>query len=208
MKRFLLLFVSTCVILGFTACDDENDTIEIVEKVDGTKLPVNFFLSLSDENGINLLSESTDGNWLNAPISISRDGDTEMVDWTRFQPQALDPWLPRDQSSDFTSSTVNDLTKIIRSDGSEPLQHDMEMLDHYVIWSGFYTRESKHDIYITFIELNHVIHIEIGDELLKRESKDGFSYYCYIDGQGVSPVGSTLKVPIILPHRVSLTEGE
>lgn len=202
MKKFLLLFVSICVILGFTACDDENDTIEIVETVDGTKLPVHFFLYLSDENGINLLSENTEGNWLNAPISITRDGDTEMVDWSRFQPQSLDPWLPRKQSSDFTPSIVNDLTKIIRSDGSEPLQYATEMLDRYVIWSGFYTRESKHDIYIALIELNYVIHIEIGDELLKRESEDGISYYCYIDGQGVSPVGSTIKVPIILPHRV------
>lgn len=66
MKNILNLIFGVALALSFAGCDDEKDPIPRP-----ASLPCDLIIGIFDNEGNNLLSESADGSWLYAPISIS-----------------------------------------------------------------------------------------------------------------------------------------
>lgn len=198
MKNILKIILGIALALSFVGCDDEKE-----DYPDSAPLPCDMIIGIFDNEGNNLLSESAEGNWLYAPISISIKEYPKQIDWNCFRPQESYPWSNIDPATGKEKVDVKGWAEIIRTSWSTTVVPTDEMVDSYAFFiPGFFPNENN-DIYVNFLELNQVVHIEYGSYLTDRDSPDGKKYSCYVNGIGtpVDNVNHIIPVRIVLPHR-------
>lgn len=197
MKNIFKFLLGATLALNMVGCDDEKDPIPRPASP-----PCDLIIGIFDNEGNNLLSESAEGNWLYAPISISINDYPKIIDWDCFRPQQTWPWVNIDPATGEETSGWWDGAGIIRIDWSNPITSTKEMIDSYAIISLGFFPDDKNDIYVNFLELNQVVHIEFGSYLADRKSPDGKKYSCYVNGIGnnVNYQNNIIPVRIILPH--------
>lgn len=66
MKKVFRIILGAALTLNLVGCDDEKEAYP-----NPAPLPYDMVIGIFDDEGNNLLSESAEGNWLYAPISIS-----------------------------------------------------------------------------------------------------------------------------------------
>lgn len=201
MKNILKIILSVALALSFVSCDDEDNNFYPPAPVPPE--PHSLMIGCFDNEGNNLLSESAEGNWLYAPISLSINDYPKKIDWDCFRPQQTWPWVNIDPATGEETSGWWDGVGIIRIDWSNPITPQKEMIDSYAIISLGFFPDDKNDIYVNFLELNQVVHIEFGSYLAERKSPDGKKYSCYVNGIGnyVDYQNNIIPVHIVLPHR-------
>lgn len=199
MKKVFRIILGAALTLNLVGCDDEKE-----DYPNPAPLPCDMIIGIFDNEGNNLLSESAEGNWLYAPISITINDYPKKIDWDCFQPQQTFPWTNIDPATGKEKVGVRGWAEIIRTDWSTPVIPSKEMVDSYafMLYGPFFPNE-KNDIYVNFLELNQVVHIEFGSYLADRKSPDGKKYSCYVNGIGnpVDNVNHIIPVRIVLPHR-------
>lgn len=206
MKNIFKIFLGIALALNSTSCEDEKRDTWL-----NSMVPYNMIIGIFDEDGNNLLSESAEGNWLYAPISISINDYPKNLDWECFRPQQAWPWVNIDPTTGAETSGLGEWAGIIRTDRNTPIAPTEEMVDSYAIMiSEPLFPDEKNEVYLNFLELNQVVQIEFGSYLADRESPDGKKYSCYVNGIG-NPVDDSnyiIPVRIVLPHRATLPQGE
>ena len=88
MKNIFKIFLGIALALNSTSCEDEKKDTWL-----NSMVPYNMIIGIFDEDGNNLLSESAEGTWLYAPISISINDYPKNLDWECFRPQQAWPWV-------------------------------------------------------------------------------------------------------------------
>lgn len=206
MKKVFRIILGAALTLNLVGCDDEKEAYP-----NPAPLPYDMVIGIFDDEGNNLLSESAEGNWLYAPISITINDYPQKIDWDCFQPQQTFPWTNIDPATGKEKAGVRGWAEIIRTDWSTPVIPSKEMVDSYafMLYGPFFPNE-KNDIYVNFLELNQVVHIEFGSYLADRKSPDGKKYSCYVNGIGnyVDYQNSLIPVRIVLPHRSTQSPTE
>lgn len=199
MKKVFRIILGAALTLNFVGCDDEKEAYP-----NPAPLPYDMVIGIFDDEGNNLLSESAEGNWLYAPISISINDYPKKIDWDCFRPQESYPWSNIDPATGKEKVDVKGWAEIIRTSWSTTVVPTDEMVDSYafMLYGPSFPNE-KSDIYVNFLELNQVVHIEFGSYLTDRKSPDGKKYSCYVNGIGnpVDNVNHIIPVRIVLPHR-------
>ena len=190
MKNIFKIMLGLALALSLVSCDDEKEDTWLHSYVPSTMV-----IGIFDNEGNNLLSESAEGNWLYAPISITIND----------YPQNIDPATGKEKAG------VRGWAEIIRTDWSTPVMPTKEMVDSYafMLYGPFFPNE-KNDIYVNFLELNQVVHIEFGSYLADRKSPDGKKYSCYVNGIGnpVDKENNIIPVRIVLTHRAAPSPTE
>lgn len=199
MKKVFRIILGAALTLNLVGCDDEKEAYP-----NPAPLPYDMVIGIFDDEGNNLLSESAEGNWLYAPISISINDYPKKIDWDCFRPQESYPWSNIDPATGKEKVDVKGWAEIIRTSWSTAVVPTDEMVDSYafMLYGPSFPNE-KNDIYVNFLELNQVVHIEYGFYLTDRKSPDGKKYSCYVNGIGtpVDNVNHIIPVRIVLPHR-------
>lgn len=199
MKKVFRIILGAALTLNLVGCDDEKEAYP-----NPAPLPYDMVIGIFDDEGNNLLSESAEGNWLYAPISISINDYPKKIDWDCFRPQESYPWSNIDPATGKEKVDVKGWAGIIRTSWSTAVVPTDEMVDSYafMLYGPSFPNE-KNDIYVNFLELNQVVHIEYGFYLTDRKSPDGKKYSCYVNGIGtpVDNVNHIIPVRIVLPHR-------
>lgn len=199
MKNIFKIMLGLALALSLVSCDDEKEDTWLHSYVPSTMV-----IGIFDDEGNNLLSESAEGNWLYAPISISINDYPKKIDWDCFRPQESYPWSNIDPATGKEKVNVKGWAEIIRTSWSTTVVPTDEMVDSYafMLYGPSFPNE-KNDIYVNFLELNQVVHIEYGFYLTDRKSPDGKKYSCYVNGIGtpVDNVNHIIPVRIVLPHR-------
>lgn len=199
MKKVFRIILGAALTLNLVGCDDEKEAYP-----NPAPLPYDMVIGIFDDEGNNLLSESAEGNWLYAPISISINDYPKKIDWDCFRPQESYPWSNIDPATGKEKVNVKGWAEIIRTSWSTTVVPTDEMVDSYafMLYGPSFPNE-KNDIYVNFLELNQVVHIEYGFYLTDRKSPDGKKYSCYVNGIGtpVDNVNHIIPVRIVLPHR-------
>lgn len=199
MKKVFRIILGAALTLNLVGCDDEKEAYP-----NPAPLPYDMVIGIFDDEGNNLLSESAEGNWLYAPISISINDYPKKIDWDCFRPQESYPWSNIDPATGKEKVDVKGWAEIIRTSWSTTVVPTDEMVDSYafMLYGPSFPNE-KNDIYVNFLELNQVVHIEYGFYLTDRKSPDGKKYSCYVNGIGtpVDNVNHIIPVRIVLPHR-------
>ncbi len=208
MKNILKIILSVALALSFVSCDDEDNNFYPPAPVPPE--PHSLMIGCFDNEGNNLLSESAEGNWLYASISLTINDYPKNIDWTCFRPQQTIPWVNIDPATGAETTGYGDWGGIIRTDWSTPVIPSKEMIDSYAIISFGLFPDEKNDIYINFLELNQMVHIEFGSYLADRKSPDGKKYSCYVNGIGnpVDKENNIIPVRIVLPHRAAPSPTE
>lgn len=198
MKNIFKFLLGATLALNMVGCDDEKEAYP-----NPAPLPYDMVIGIFDDEGNNLLSESAEGNWLYAPISISINDYPKKIDWDCFRPQESYPWSNIDPATGKEKVDVKGWAEIIRTSWSTTVVPTDEMVDSYafMLYGPFFPND-KNDIYVNFLELNQVVHIEFGSYLADRKSPDGKKYSCYVNGIGnnVDYQNNIIPVRIILPH--------
>lgn len=206
MKNIFKIMLGLALALSLVSCDDEKEDTWLHSYVPSTMV-----IGIFDNEGNNLLSESAEGNWLYAPISITINDYPKKIDWDCFQPQQTFPWTYIDPATGKEKAGVRGWAEIIRTDWSTPFMPTKEMVDSYafMLYRPFFPND-KNDIYVNFLELNQVVHIEFGSYLADRKSPDGKKYSCYVNGKGnpVDNENNIIPVRIVLPHRAAPSPTE
>lgn len=206
MKNTLKIMLGIAIALCFVGCDDEKEDTWLHSYVPSTMV-----IGIFDNEGNNLLSENAEGNWLYAPISITINDYPKNIDWDCFRPQESYPWSNIDPATGKEKVDVKGWAEIIRTSWSTTVVPTDEMVDSYafMLYGPFFPNE-KNDIYVNFLELNQVVHIEFGSYLADRKSPDGKKYSCYVNGIGnpVDNVNDIIPVRIVLPHRAAPIQTE
>ena len=198
MKKVFRIILGAALTLNLVGCDDEKEAYP-----NPAPLPYDMVIGIFDDEGNNLLSESADGNWLYAPISITINDYPKKIDWDCFRPQQ--------SATGKEKVDVKGWAEIIRTSWSTTVVPTDEMVDSYAfILYGPSFPNDKNDIYVNFLELNQVVHIEFGSDLADRKSPDGKKYSCYVNGIGtlVDNVNHIIPVRIVLPHRSTQSPTE
>lgn len=206
MKKVFRIILGAALTLNLVGCDDEKEAYP-----NPAPLPYDMVIGIFDDEGNNLLSESAEGNWLYAPISISINDYPKKIDWDCFRPQESYPWSNIDPATGKEKVNVKGWAEIIRTSWSTTVVPTDEMVDSYafMLYGPSFPNE-KNDIYVNFLELNQVVHIEYGFYLTDRKSPDGKKYSCYVNGIGnpVDKENNIIPVRIVLPHRAAPSPTE
>lgn len=206
MKKVFRIILGAALTLNLVGCDDEKEAYP-----NPAPLPYDMVIGIFDDEGNNLLSENAEGNWLYAPISITIYDYPKNIDWGCFRPQESYPWSNIDPATGKEKVDVKGWAEIIRTSWSTTVVPTDEMVDSYafMLYGPFFPNE-KNDIYVNFLELNQVVHIEFGSYLADRKSPDGKKYSCYVNGIGnpVDKENNIIPVRIVLPHRSATSQTD